>query len=362
MKCFEAAVVIPFYKNREALLATLSGLSRQDVGKDIFEVIVVDDGESDPELPGILDKDFSGFNVRCLSYTPNRGAAHARNYGWQRTDAETVVFLDGDQVVEADFIRQHLAFFEEIPADVPVLQLGFRNEIESASAFHGPLSNSVTTVDARFALQEKYSENMQNLSGAWHLCFSHNLSIKRKVLSNLGGFDENIFEGWGLEDSEFAYNLSKCGVKIAYNPNVLVYHLSHPLNWNSCEGYEKWNNNLRAFIEKHPDHAVIMQCVFRDFFNPVERQKRIESGDARPWLTCYAKFEECVRTASDDYKDRPEPSEGVLLKNPDLPALLERVAKNPKEQITVVAPRSNTALIAAIQIQHAMRHVRLFTW
>jgi GT2 family glycosyltransferase len=359
MKCIKAAVVIPFYKNRELLLATLKGLSQQDIPASVFEVIIVDDGETDPGLESIILEHYSNFNMRYLSYSDNRGSAYARNYGWRRTDAEVVIFLDGDQVVQADFIRQHIHFFEQVPANTSILQMGFRNEIDQAHAFEDALSQRETSVDARYSLQEIYSENMQNLKGGWHLCFSHNLSVKRAVLEAAGGFDEEIFQGWGLEDSEFAYNLYKQGVKIVYNPNVLVYHISHPLNWNSNEGYRKWNSNLEAFINKHPDHQVMMQCVFRDFFNPVARQKRIESGDPRPWLTCYTKFEQCIRITQDDI---PAVTKSITLKNPDKSALFNRIAINPTEQITVMAPRNNLSLIAAIQTEHEARHVKLFTW
>lgn len=354
---YKAAVVIPYHKNRQPLLASLRSLAEQDIPADDFEVIVVDDGRSDPDLANIIE-DFERLNVRLSSYLSHRGAAFARNFGWQQADAEIIVFLDGDQILKPQFLRHHLALFDHVPESLDVLQMGLRNDIPHAGIKPTSAHDYVLSEDARFAVFELYSENMQMLQGGWHLCFSHNLSVRKAVLERLGGFDEDIFSGWGLEDSEFAYKLTQGGVKIVYNPRILTYHIRHPLNWNSPEGYLQWRSNLGSFIAKHPHHIVSLQRIFSDFFDPEVRASRIEQGDQRPWLTCYQKFEDCARTIREVDPALP----GRTFKNPSLETLIDYHHALPHHRSTAIVSASDTATIVGVQTHSATRNVSLYTY
>jgi glycosyltransferase involved in cell wall biosynthesis len=352
LKC---SVVMPYYRNRQPLLHTLASLANQSFPASQYEIIIVDDGKSDFELLGLIETARYPINIHYYTYEQNRGSAFARNYGLAKAQGEFVIFLDSDQIVQPDFIAQHMRFFDAAPVDVPLLQIGLRNEISA------PVEGqqiSVNSTDSRFAVFERYSENMQNLRGGWHLCFSHNFSIRKSILEQLGGFDDTIFHGWGLEDCEFAYKLHKNKVKIAYNPNVLVYHLSHEISWNSMRGFELWNNNLAAFIAKHDDTAVMLQSIFRDFFNPERRQQRIESGDPRPWLTCYCKFENALRSL----EDIRSTGEEICIKDINLTNLKGLLEKNMPAQYAVIVNKSNLEVISYVQVCEAGNNIRLFTY
>lgn len=349
------SVVMPYYRNREPLLHTLNSLINQSFPVSQYEIIIVDDGKSDIELPGLIEAGRYPVDVRYYTYEQNRGSAFARNYGIAKATGEFIIFLDSDQIVQPDFIEQHINFFNATPSDVPLLQIGLRNEIKAPTESQPIIVNSI---DSRFAVFERYSENMQNLRGGWHLCFSHNFSIRKSILDQLGGFDDAIFHGWGLEDSEFAYKLHKNNVKIAYNPNILVYHLSHELSWNSMRGFELWNNNLTAFITKHNDTAVMLQSIFRDFFNLERRQQRTELGDPRPWLTCYCKFENALRALEDNLSK----GEKIYLRDVNLINLKQVLEKNTSSQYVVITNKSNLEVISYIQVCAAGNNILLFTY
>lgn len=355
MSQLKCSVVMPYYRNRQPLLHTLNSLVNQSLQVSEYEIIIVDDGKSDIELLGHIEMAHYPVNVHYCTYEQNQGSAFARNYGLAKANGEFVIFLDSDQIVQYDFIEQHLRFFDATHNDVPLLQIGLRNEINAPTEGQ---QISVNSIDSRFAVFERYSENMQNLRGNWHLCFSHNFSIRKSVLDLLGGFDDSIFHGWGLEDSEFAYKLHKNKVKIAYNPNILVYHLSHELSWNSMRGFELWNNNLAAFIAKHNDTEVMLQSVFRDFFNPEYRQQRIELGDPRPWLTCYCKFEEALRSLEDTHSTGKQ----IYIKDINLTNLQNVLEKNTSSQYVVITNKSNLEVISYVQVCEAGKNILLFTY
>lgn len=354
----QCSVVLPYYRNREPLLHTLHFLLQQQQHQYNFEIIIVDDGNSDPNIVNYIEEIDQRRCIRLITYDENKGSAFARNYGVKHARGTFVIFLDSDQVVKPDFIFRHCEFLSLFPIDVPVLQMSLRKEIPHAPEHIDDVETLVVGNDSRCAVFERYSENLQVVHGAWHLCFSHNLSIRRSHLIELNMFDENIFKGWGLEDSEFAYNLKKNGAKIAYNPAVCAYHLQHELNWNSEDGFAKWDANLSAFIEKHSDSEVYSQVIFRDFFNPKLREKRLQKGDPRPWLTCYQKFEESVRLVNDvEY-----PPVEITIKKPTVADLLERLEANPSLAANVIVSEDSAEIIAFVQTHPAAKKLRLFTY
>jgi len=98
------SVIIPFYKHKNKLLATLASLRAQTY-KD-FEVIVVDDGNDQPLA---LD---SKVQIIRQAHT---GAAMARNTGAREAKGEYLLFLDADIVMARDMLGKMLTALENHP-------------------------------------------------------------------------------------------------------------------------------------------------------------------------------------------------------------------------------------------------------
>ena len=98
------SVIIPFYKHKNKLLATLASLRAQTY-KD-FEVIVVDDGNDQPLA---LD---SKVQIIRQAHT---GAAMARNTGAREAKGEYLFFLDADIVMARDMLGKMLTALENHP-------------------------------------------------------------------------------------------------------------------------------------------------------------------------------------------------------------------------------------------------------
>lgn len=96
------SIVIPFYKHKNKLLATLASL-REQTYQDV-EVIIVDDGN---EPPLSLDS-----NVRII-HQAHAGAAVARNTGASVAKEEYLLFLDADIVMEPDMLEKMVTTLEQ---------------------------------------------------------------------------------------------------------------------------------------------------------------------------------------------------------------------------------------------------------
>jgi glycosyltransferase involved in cell wall biosynthesis len=100
------SIVIPFNNLGEYLEDTLRSLV---VLKDIpFEIIVVDDGSTDPASLNKLQLLAEKYPFRLVR-TENQGLAMARNTGAMAARGEFLAFLDADDCMDVQFYREALA-------------------------------------------------------------------------------------------------------------------------------------------------------------------------------------------------------------------------------------------------------------
>src|SRR5262245_58306363 len=91
------SIVIPIYNLRPGLKLLLACLESQTAAKELFEVILVDDGSSDGSSEW-LRRYVSDLNLNRVFHFVNQGRSQARNNGWRRAQGEYVIFLDGDML------------------------------------------------------------------------------------------------------------------------------------------------------------------------------------------------------------------------------------------------------------------------
>ena len=105
------SVIVPVYNNPLELEKTLESLVRQSevnpayTGGASFEVVVVDDGSTEP-----IDSVISNFKFRILNLFYYRiehgGAPKARNFGFEKSKGEYVLFCDADMELRSDCLQK----------------------------------------------------------------------------------------------------------------------------------------------------------------------------------------------------------------------------------------------------------------
>ena len=110
---YRTAIVVPCYNAASTLAATLESALAQDVP---VEVVVVDDGSTDNSLA--IARAFEP-KLRVVAGA-NRGVSAARNTGIAETDAEWIVFLDADDMLEPGTLTKRLVVAKEAKADVVI--------------------------------------------------------------------------------------------------------------------------------------------------------------------------------------------------------------------------------------------------
>jgi len=168
------------------------------------EVVVVDGNSSDGTLD-IVKK----YPVKLVS-EPGLGFGYARNLGFKNASGDIVFFIDSDCYAEPNWIEKALPHFDSNPEIVGVT---------------GPtnLWNTESAV-ARFLACVGGRMNMSKQRKYVKIAPTMNLSLRREVVDNVGGFDETLIRG---EDTDLTYKISQSH-KILYEPNAIVWFKGSP--------------------------------------------------------------------------------------------------------------------------------------
>ena len=234
------SVVVPYYEAPEALDLTLAALERQTYPRDLFEVIVVDDGSSVPLEP----PESSPLDVRVLHQEDlGFGLARARNNGARAARHPILVFLDCDMLPEAGWLAAH-ARWHHLAADL--LTLGFRAHVDVGGFDAAAIRHRTGTLadlfkDRRVDRPEWIEFHMARTDeltlesdDIFRVVTGGNLGVRRWFFDHVGGFDES-FNRWGMEDTEFGYRAFTHGGPLVPVRDALCWHQGEGADPNAAE-------------------------------------------------------------------------------------------------------------------------------
>ncbi len=179
-----------------------------------WQLVIVDNGSTDGtgEYLASLAQRQSNRPMVTTAFEPKRGLAAARNTGWRTARAGIVSFTDDDCYVSKDYVDSVIQVFEEEPG------IGF-------------LTGRILlfdTRDCRITIQESQDrcEFRPGTFIAAGAVQGANLAFQRKVLEQVGGFDERLGAGtpYPSEDIDAAAAALWAGFFGVYDPRPLVYH------------------------------------------------------------------------------------------------------------------------------------------
>lgn len=115
------SVVIPTRNQPDYLRTCLEGFAAQTAPHGAFEVIVVDDGSTQPL--DTLAASFEGTIDLRIERRPPDGVAAARNVGITLARGDSLILFDDDQCPASDMVAHCLALHEASPEEEDFLLL-----------------------------------------------------------------------------------------------------------------------------------------------------------------------------------------------------------------------------------------------
>ncbi len=198
------SVQICSYNRKHLLERSLRALIAQDLPKEEYEIVFVDDGSTDgsADMARVL-AETTPCRIKVLSKA-NDGLSRARNLGIRNCEGEIVLFMDDDTFADPALLREHLNVHDQYPRCVV---LGWVNHIEELDP-QGP----------RQYVMADYSRSF---------FWTSNVSVRKKYVEEVGLFDEDFLE-YGWEDLELGWRLKKLGLERRTNDKAIVSHFKPP--------------------------------------------------------------------------------------------------------------------------------------
>lgn len=198
-----AISVVILTLNEEATIGRcLDSITNQRFPKDEFEIVIVD-GYSTDRTREIAES----YNSKILLESRHT-FGYARNLGVSSTKGEHVAFISADAWAEPDWlanIHKTLSAQEAVGVvgrQVPITSPGWVSKIRSAG------------FKRTYHKKARWMGKGDNFSTV-------NCVYTREVILESGGFDESLPT---CEDQDLAHRILQTGLKIIYDPKVIVHH------------------------------------------------------------------------------------------------------------------------------------------
>lgn len=204
-------VVVCTYNRASLLKGALEALTCQTAPRDVFEVVVIDDGSTDDTR--LVVESFASRIPVSWVYQRNAGLASARNHGLFRTAAPLVLFLDDDDEADPGLLDAHLEAHDQHAGRHEAI-LGLTHLAPAVAI--DPLMHFVTEVGC-FLFSYPQIAPGQPLDYTYF--WGGRTSCKRSFLLEHGIFNR-VFR-FGCEDIELGFRLSRHGLRVFYQPKAV---------------------------------------------------------------------------------------------------------------------------------------------
>lgn len=216
------SVIVPVYKVERYLRACVDSILAQTFSN--FELILVDDGSPD-ECGSICEK-YAEQDPRCrVIHQSNRGLSAARNAGIEAAHGDLITFVDSDDIVHPDYLRQLYNALTENGTDISVCDfVSFTDE----PAFPG-IRGRERILSGREAVKEIVLHNRRSMITSWGKLYRK--SLREGIRFPEGKIHEDEFTTYQLfykaesvvmtSAGYYGYRQNPDGIMVRYSPKRL---------------------------------------------------------------------------------------------------------------------------------------------
>lgn len=113
------SIIVPVYNVEQYIRSCIESLYRQDIAEQDYEVIVVNDGTRDRSMEVIADIVRHHRNITVVEQD-NQGLSAARNTGLRHASGEYILFVDSDDLILDNSLKEILELCTDSKADLVV--------------------------------------------------------------------------------------------------------------------------------------------------------------------------------------------------------------------------------------------------
>ena len=245
-----ASVIVPtwesFASKKGSVELVLASLFRQNV--DGFEIIVADDGSPDGtaerlerfrrERPRHVS-----FRLLRLRHTGNRSTV--RNRGVRLSRSNVLVFMDDDTLfLSDDGLGRLVGSVRRGAFACGAARHWSHLDWDSRTVGERLRAGDYRSLEGRSLCPRGLKTGSQGFSAEYSY-ISNCGAVHRSDFLKLGGFEEEGYGGWGLEDVDLMLRLLVAGARLVnVHEAIRVLHLTHPMD---AAGHGRKEENVRRY-------------------------------------------------------------------------------------------------------------------
>ncbi len=245
------SIIIPNYNNSQFIAETIDSIKKQTY--EAWEAIIIDDFSSDSSINVVNELIANEKRFHLIKNSSNKGANYCRNLGIQQAQGDYIIFLDSDDIISKDCMKNRLEFFRKHSnIDFAVFCMGSFSEIIGDhiflwNKFEGNLIQRFLSHDLPWAIPS--------------------LLWKKSSLQKLKGFDEsfNRYQDVELHLRALLYDNINYAIQNS-NKADCYYRISD----------ERFDKNYFEFILKKMNGVLYFISFFETYLQNTGNQKNIK--------------------------------------------------------------------------------------
>ncbi|MFH1402873.1 MAG: glycosyltransferase [Candidatus Altiarchaeota archaeon] len=237
----KVSIILPAYNEEEGILPALISLSNITYPKDLYEVIVVNDGSSDNT--SALVKEFISqnrfLNIVFIDRVENQGKSYSLNEAIRRASGELIACMDGDSLVKPDILSQTVGYFSDPKMGSVSVRVNVRE----------PKNFLEKVIDVEYVVGLSISLKILSFLNIMHVTPGPFSIYRKSVLTELGGFDETNI----TEDLEIAFRIQKAGYKLSFCLSTSVSTIVPSSIKSLFKQRKRWYSGSLLTVWQHKD-------------------------------------------------------------------------------------------------------------
>lgn len=232
------SVIVPVYNVKQYLQRCVDSILEQSY--QTFELILVDDGSTDGSSELCDECATKDPRVKVI-HKENAGVSAARNDGMDLAQGTYLAFIDGDDWIEADYLKKLVQAIVENDADEAAG--GFKYAYEAGNSKQSPICDQLEILSNREALDQAMDPVRPWVGFAWG-----KLVKSSNIKDNSVKYDPGISI---CEDSLFNYTALQYVKKVVKIPDVLYnyYIRDTSATRTASSNYKKLRSKIDAFTK-----------------------------------------------------------------------------------------------------------------
>ena len=210
------SIVVCFFDAVDMTVRCIEAIRAHTPG-DLYELIVVDDGSSDPAVATLA----TDPGLTLITSPHNVGFTRAANLGAERAAGDYLVFLNNDTEVGAGWLEALLDAVESGP-EVGAVGAKLINPDGTLQEAGGIIWSDATGMNV--GRGEDPADPAYNYRREVDYCSGACLLVRRALFHQVGGFDECFAPGF-YEDTDLCFTLRARGQVVLYEPGAQVTHI-----------------------------------------------------------------------------------------------------------------------------------------